>query len=52
MGKEVMGKRERDGAGKERPAGSQSLFRGLMLIEILSNYPNGCPLAHLSSWLV
>ena len=41
-------KRERDGAGKERPAGSQSLFRGLMLIEILSNYPNGCPLAHLS----
>jgi DNA-binding IclR family transcriptional regulator len=33
---------------KERPAGSQSLFRGLMLIEILSNYPNGCPLAHLS----
>ncbi|STM18249.1 DNA-binding transcriptional repressor [Escherichia coli] len=28
---------------KERPAGSQSLFRGLMLIEILSNYPNGCP---------
>lgn len=35
---------------KERPAGSQSLFRGLMLIEILSNYPNGCPLAHLSSW--
>ena len=48
MGKEVMGKRERDGAGKERPAGSQSLFRGLMLIEILSNYPNGCPLAHLS----
>jgi DNA-binding IclR family transcriptional regulator len=24
------------------------LFRGLMLIEILSNYPNGCPLAHLS----
>ncbi len=33
---------------KERPAGSQSLFRGLMLIEILSNYPNGCPLAHLA----
>lgn len=24
---------------KEKPAGSQSLFRGLMLIEILSNYP-------------
>ncbi|MTH45495.1 IclR family transcriptional regulator YiaJ [Escherichia alba] len=34
---------------KERPAGSQSLFRGLLLIEILSNYPNGCPLAHLST---
>lgn len=33
---------------KEKPAGSQSLFRGLMLIEILSNYPNGCSLAHLS----
>ena len=33
---------------KERPAGSQSLFRSLMLIENLSNYPNGCPLAHLS----
>lgn len=33
---------------KEQPAGTQSLFRGLQLIEILSNYPNGCPLAHLS----
>lgn len=33
---------------KERPAGSQSLFRSLMLIENLSNYPNGCPFAHLS----
>lgn len=33
---------------KDKPAGSQSLFRGLQLIEILSNYPNGCPLAHLS----
>ena len=33
---------------KDRPAGSQSLFRGLQLIEILSNFPNGCPLAHLS----
>lgn len=28
---------------KEKPAGSQSLFRGLMLIEILSNYPNSLP---------
>ena len=42
MGKEVMGKKENEMAQeKERPAGSQSLFRGLMLIEILSNYPNG-----------
>ena len=36
MGKEVMGKKENEMAQeKERPAGSQSLFRGLMLIEIL-----------------
>lgn len=41
-------KESETGQDKERPAGSQSLFRGLMLIEILSNYPNGCPLAHLS----
>ncbi|MEG1212222.1 MAG: IclR family transcriptional regulator [Leclercia sp.] len=33
---------------KDKPSGSQSLFRGLQLLEILSNYPNGCPLAHLS----
>lgn len=33
---------------KEKPSGSQSLFRGLQLLDILSNYPNGCPLAHLS----
>jgi DNA-binding IclR family transcriptional regulator len=33
---------------KEIPQGSQSLFRALHLIELLSNYPNGCPLAHLS----
>lgn len=32
---------------KDKPLGSQSLFRG-QLIEIISNYPNGCPLAHLS----
>ena len=48
MGKEVTGKENEMAQEKERPAGSQSLFRGLMLIEILSNYPNGCPLAHLS----
>lgn len=28
--------------------GNQSLFRGLQLIEVLSNYPNGCPLATLA----
>lgn len=33
---------------KDKPRGGQSLFRGLQLIEILSNYPNGCPLANLS----
>lgn len=33
---------------KDIPQGSQSLFRALHLIEILSNFPNGCPLAHLS----
>ncbi|WP_455813786.1 IclR family transcriptional regulator [Pseudomonas graminis] len=33
---------------KDKPLGTQSLFRGLQLIELLSNYPNGCPLAHLS----
>lgn len=47
MGKEVMGKKENEMAQeKERLAGSQSLFCGLMLIEILSNYLNGCLLAH------
>jgi DNA-binding IclR family transcriptional regulator len=35
-------------SGKEKPLGSQSLFRGLQLIEILGNFPNGCPLAHLA----
>jgi len=29
---------------KDKPLGTQSLFRGLQLIELLSNYPNGCPL--------
>lgn len=44
----MSGKENETTQDKERPAGSQSLFRGLMLIEILSNYPNGCPLANLS----
>ena len=29
----------------EKNGGNQSLIRGLRLIDILSNYPNGCPLA-------
>ncbi|WJY15611.1 IclR family transcriptional regulator [Pectobacteriaceae bacterium CE90] len=33
----------------EKPLGSQSLFRGLQLIEILSDYPNGCPLAQIAA---
>ncbi|WP_054634624.1 IclR family transcriptional regulator [Pantoea stewartii] len=32
----------------DKPLGTQSLFRGLRLIELLSNFPNGCPLAHLA----
>ena len=32
----------------EKPSGNQSLSRGLQLIEILGNYPNGCPLAKLA----
>lgn len=43
-------KRANAALDKERPAGSQSLFRGLQLIEILSNYPNGCPLATSRNW--
>jgi DNA-binding IclR family transcriptional regulator len=33
---------------KQMPYGSQSLFRAFQLVEILSDYPNGCPLARLS----
>lgn len=33
---------------KDIPQGNQALFRALHLIELLSNFPNGCPLAHLS----
>ncbi len=45
-------KRERDGAGKRASSRNQSLFRGLMLIEILSNYPNGFRWRIFRSWLV
>ncbi len=31
-----------------KASGNQSLSRGLQLIEILGNYPNGCPLAKLA----
>ncbi|ACT08422.1 transcriptional regulator, IclR family [Dickeya chrysanthemi Ech1591] len=34
--------------GHDKPTGNQSLLRGFLLLEILSNYPNGCPLAHLA----
>jgi DNA-binding IclR family transcriptional regulator len=30
------------------PSGTQSLLRGLQLLELLSNFPNGCPLAKLA----
>mgnify|MGYP003587398569 CR=1 FL=1 len=33
---------------EEKNSGNQSLIRGLRLMEILSNYPNGCPLAKLT----
>mgnify|MGYP000222957643 CR=1 FL=1 len=54
MGKEVMGKKENEMAQeKERPAGSQSLVSGgLMLIEILSNYPTVVRWRIFRSWLV
>ena len=32
----------------EKNGGNQSLIRGLRLIDILSNFPNGCPLAQLA----
>lgn len=33
---------------EEKTGGNQSLTRGLRLIDLLSNYPNGCPLALLA----
>ncbi|OBW93375.1 transcriptional regulator [Gallibacterium salpingitidis] len=33
---------------EEKVTGSQSLVRGLHLLDILSNYPNGCPLARIA----
>lgn len=33
---------------KEKSLNNQSLIKGLALLEILSNFPNGCPLAKLS----
>ena len=53
MGKEVMGKKENEMAQeKERPAGSQSLFRGLMLIEILRTIQTVVRWRIFRSWLV
>lgn len=37
-----------DSFNKKSISGGQSLMRGLHLLEILSNFPNGCPLAHIS----
>ncbi len=46
---DVINEHSIDDEGKaEKPLGSQSLFRGLQLIEILSDYPNGCPLARIA----
>lgn len=33
---------------EEKTTGNQSLVRGLRLLEMLSNFPNGCPLAKLA----
>ena len=33
---------------KEKSSGNQSLIRGLHLLDILSQFPNGCPLAKLT----
>lgn len=33
---------------EERQSGNQSLIRGLRLLELLGNFPNGCPLAKLA----
>lgn len=33
---------------EEKSSGNQSLIRGLKLMELLSNFPNGCPLAKLA----
>lgn len=33
---------------EEKQSGNQSLIRGLKLLTLLSNFPNGCPLAKLS----
>lgn len=33
---------------EEKTSGNQSLIRGLKLMELLSNFPNGCPLAKLA----
>lgn len=33
---------------EEKSSGNQSLVRGLKLLDLLSNFPNGCPLAKLA----
>lgn len=33
---------------EKESTGNQSLIRGLTLLELLAQFPNGCPLAHLA----
>ncbi len=46
---EQQDKQEREDLASrtETPFGTQSLLRGLQIMEILSSFPNGCPLAKL-----
>ncbi|WP_174674043.1 IclR family transcriptional regulator [Pasteurella oralis] len=41
-------KRMQEADKNKRASSNQSLIKGLLLIDILSNFPNGCPLAKLS----
>ena len=36
---------------EEKNSGNQSLIRGLRLIDLLSHYPNGCPLISRIIWI-
>ncbi|SLM61631.1 MULTISPECIES: IclR family transcriptional regulator [Dickeya] len=43
-----MSAQTKESSCQDKASGNQSLVRGFLLIDILSNYPNGCPLAHLA----